>query len=82
MDMRKIVGRNVARVRRLRGFTQEEVQALSGFSQQYLSGLEQGLRNPTIISLYELARALDVDLVELITDERKPDGDEAPPANS
>lgn len=66
MDMRKLVGRNFARIRRRKGLTQEEIEVRSGFSQQYLSGLERGLRNPTIITLYELAQALSVDAVELI----------------
>lgn len=66
MDMRKLVGRNFARLRREKGLTQEDVQARSGFSQQYLSGLERGRRNPTIITLYELARALEVSHVALV----------------
>ncbi|WP_051160797.1 helix-turn-helix domain-containing protein [Bradyrhizobium japonicum] len=52
MDMRKLVGRNFARLRREKGLTQEEVEARSGFSQQYLSSLERGRRNPTVITLY------------------------------
>lgn len=70
MDMRKLIGRNFARLRREKGLTQEEVEARSGFSQQYLSGLERGRRNPTVISIYELAQALGVDHVELV----RPDG--------
>ena len=66
MDMRKLVGNNFARLRRAKGFTQEQVEARSGFSQQYLSGLEQGRRNPTVITLYELAQALSVSHVELV----------------
>ena len=66
MDMRKLVGRNFARLRREVGLTQEEVEARSGFSQQYLSGLENGRRNPTVITLYELARALGVNHIELV----------------
>lgn len=66
MDMRKLVGRNFARLRREKGLTQEDVEARSGFSQQYLSGLEQGRRNPTVITLYELAQALGVSHVELV----------------
>ena len=38
--------------------TQEQFSDISGFSQQYVSGLERGLRNPTIVTLYELAKAL------------------------
>jgi transcriptional regulator with XRE-family HTH domain len=73
MDMRKLVGSNFARLRREKGLTQEEVEARSGFSQQYLSGLERGRRNPTVITLYELAQALDVSHVDLImpTDDAK-----------
>lgn len=70
MDMRKLIGRNFARLRREKSLTQEEVEARSGFSQQYLSGLERGRRNPTVISIYELAQALGVDHVELV----RPDG--------
>ena len=66
MDMRKLVGRNFARLRREQGLTQEEVAACSGFSQQYISSLERGRRNPTVITLYELAQALRVTHVELV----------------
>lgn len=78
MDMRKLVGRNFARLRRAKGLTQEDVEARSGFSQQYLSGLERGRRNPTVITLYELAQVLGVSHVELVapvdqeTDEQAP----------
>ena len=57
MDIRKLVGRNFARIRREKGLTQEAVEERSGFSQQYLSGLGRGRRNPTIVTLYELAQA-------------------------
>lgn len=66
MDMRKLVGRNLARLRREKGLTQEAVSDLSGLSQQYLSGLERGRRNPTVITLYELAQALGVSHVDLV----------------
>jgi transcriptional regulator with XRE-family HTH domain len=51
------------------GLTQEQVAERSGFSQQYLSGLERGRRNPTVVTLYELAQALGVSHTELV----KPD---------
>ena len=66
MDMRKLVGRNFSRLRRDKGLTQEQVEERSGFSQQYLSDLERGLRNPTIVTLYELSQALGVNQVELV----------------
>lgn len=66
MDMRELVGRNFARLRREKGLTQEEVAARSGFSQQYISSLERGRRNPTVITLYELAQALGTSHVALV----------------
>ena len=71
MDMRKLVGRNVKRARRKRGLTQEQLAELCGFSQQYISGLEQGRRNPTVVTLFELATALGVSHVELVRPPRR-----------
>jgi transcriptional regulator with XRE-family HTH domain len=66
MDMRRLVGRNVKRLREKKGLTQEQFAEISGFSQQYISSLERGRRNPTIITLYELSVALGVNHVDLI----------------
>lgn len=73
MDMRRLLGRNVKRHRIDAGMTQEQLSELSGFSQQYISDMERGLRNPTIVSLYELAQALDTTPVALLS----PDGEAA-----
>jgi transcriptional regulator with XRE-family HTH domain len=66
MDMRKLVGRNVRRIRLKKGLTQEQFAEVSGFSQQYISSLENGRRNPTVITLYELAVALGVSHLDLV----------------
>ena len=66
MDMRRLVGRNTRRIRLAKGLTQEQFADRSGFSQQYLSDLERGRRNPTVVTLFELASALGVDHVELV----------------
>ena len=78
MDMRRLVGQNVERIRRERGLTQEQLADKSGFSQQYISGLERGLRNPTVVTLYELSQALGVAPVLLIT-VHPDDGDKGRP---
>ncbi len=66
MDMRRLVGRNVKKARLDRGITQEQFAEASGFTQQYISGLENGRRNPTILSLFELAQALGVEHMALV----------------
>jgi len=66
MDMRKLVGRNFERLRKEKGFTQEQFAEASGFTQQYVSDLERGRRNPTVISLFHLASALGTEPIELL----------------
>ncbi len=67
MDMRRLVGSNVRRVRLTKGLTQEQLAERSGFTQHYLSGLEQGKRNPTVVTVWEIAQALGVGHLELLT---------------
>lgn len=71
MDMRKLVGRNVRRIRIEKGLTQEELAERAGVSQFYVSLLETGGRNPTVVSLWELSQALGVSHVDLVL----PDGE-------
>jgi transcriptional regulator with XRE-family HTH domain len=66
MDMRVVVGKNVMRIRAGKRLTQEQLAERSGFSQQYISSLEKGTRNPTVITVYELAQALGVSHLELV----------------
>ena len=68
MDMRRLVGLNLARLRKEKGFTQERFAETSGFTQQYVSDLERGRRNPTVVTLFHLASALGVTPVELVTE--------------
>lgn len=67
MDMRKLIGQNVRRLRIAQDLTQEQFAERSGFSQQYISDLERGRRNPTVVSLYELAQALKTTPADLVS---------------
>jgi transcriptional regulator with XRE-family HTH domain len=69
MDMRNLVGRNAARLRDAADLTQEALAEKSGFSQQFISDLERGKCNPTVLTLYELATALGVSVGELVREE-------------
>lgn len=60
MDMRRLVGRNVRRIRLERGLTQEAVSERTGFTQGYISELENGRRNPTVVTLFEIGQILGV----------------------
>lgn len=63
--MRVLVGQNFSRLRQKAGLTQEEVAERSGFSQQYISGLERGHRNPTVVSIFELTQAIGAEPIDV-----------------
>lgn len=59
------VGLNVVELRRDRDLTQEEVAHRAEIHQTYLSDVERGKRNPSILVLSRIAAALSVDVGEL-----------------
>jgi transcriptional regulator with XRE-family HTH domain len=67
MDMRCLVGRNVRKFRLAKNLTQQQFADASGFGQNYLSDLENGRRNPTVVTLWELANVLGVTVIDLVT---------------
>lgn len=65
MDVRKLVGGNVARLRKSKGLKQEPFSVVAGVTQSYLSQIENGRVNLTLLGLNELAQALSVEPAEL-----------------
>jgi transcriptional regulator with XRE-family HTH domain len=57
-DVRRMVGRNVRRLRAAAGLSQAELAERMGVDRAYVSGLELGQRNPTIVTLWHVAEAL------------------------
>ncbi len=60
MDIRKLVGANVARLRRERGYTQEQFSEIAGIAQSYLSQIENGHINLTLLGVNDIVQALKV----------------------
>ena len=46
--------------------TQEALASLVGIDRTYISGLERGLRNPTLLVLARLASSLDIPVAALL----------------
>jgi transcriptional regulator with XRE-family HTH domain len=67
MDPKRLVGRNIQKIRKGAGFSQEELAFESGLHRTYISGVERGIRNPTVIVLDRIARALKVPASELVS---------------
>lgn len=61
-DVRKLVGENVKRLRNAAAISQAELANRVGVDRSYISGLEWGQRNPTIVTLLHLSEALDTKL--------------------
>lgn len=66
MDVRKIVGLNIRKARIDAGLSQEELAGRMDVEQFYISGLEAGRRNPTLVTLWKVAIALRVDVSVLL----------------
>ena len=57
-----------ARVRALRlgaGFSQEQLADHAGLDRTYVGGVERGERNPSLVNILKLARALNIEPADL-----------------
>jgi transcriptional regulator with XRE-family HTH domain len=68
------LGRNV-KVRRVElDMTQEALAVESGIERSYMSGIERGTRNPSIITVLKIAEALKCDPADLLAGVKLPKG--------
>lgn len=71
-DVRRMVGRNVRRLRIAAGLSQAELANRMGVDRAYVSGLELGQRNPTILTLWHLAQAMGVKIRPFFDEKKSP----------
>ncbi len=65
MSLRNDFGANVRHIRERKGWSQDLLSEVSDLHRTYISGIERGVRNPTIDIIERLAEALDVRPSEL-----------------
>jgi transcriptional regulator with XRE-family HTH domain len=70
-DAKRLVGANVRKLRLSAGISQAELSNRMGVDRAYVSGLEAGQRNPTVVTLWHLAKALNVKLRDLFDEGRR-----------
>jgi transcriptional regulator with XRE-family HTH domain len=73
MDIRKLFGANVRHYRLAAGLSQEAVAERMDVDRAYVSMIERGGQNATLLSIHEAAQALGVMPADLLAD---------PPASS
>ena len=68
MDVRQLVGINTRRFRKVRRLSQEALAFECGLHRTYISGVERGIRNPTVVILEKIATALEIPTWRLLDD--------------
>ncbi len=59
-------GRRLRELRQERGVSQEELAFRSGLHRTYVSSAERGQRNVSLINIYKLATALEVEAASML----------------
>jgi len=70
MDVRRRLGLNLKRLREEQGFSQESFADHCGLHRTYISGIERGVRNPTVVILDKIAKGLEVSAGQLLDESR------------
>lgn len=60
------VGERIRQLRAERELSQEELADRAGLDRSYMSGIERGVRNTSVLKLAAIARSLDVPARELL----------------
>ncbi|MBD2090754.1 helix-turn-helix transcriptional regulator [Microcoleus sp. FACHB-1515] len=68
-DARKVFAKRLRQLRQVRGLSQEALADLADLHRTYVGSIERCERNVSIDNMERLARALGVDIVELLRDE-------------
>jgi len=66
MDVRQRMAANMKRLRKARGWSQEDLADAASLDRTYISGIERIRKNPTITVVERVAKALNCRLGDLL----------------
>jgi len=66
MDIRKVFGANARKFRLALGLSQEAVAERMGVDRAFISSMERGLQNATLLTIWQTALALEVRPMDLL----------------
>jgi len=69
--VREAFGAVLRRIRKERGYSQEELAHRAGIAMRYVSLLERNQRQPTISTVYLLCTALEISMTEFVSEIEK-----------
>lgn len=61
----KEIANRIVKTRKSKGMSQEKLAAESGIDRSHVGFIEQGIRKPTVATLYKITKALGVSLEQL-----------------
>lgn len=65
MNVSKKFGNNVRKQRLEKGISQEQLAVLTNLHRTYIGGIERGERNPSLLNISKIAKALEVSVAAL-----------------
>jgi transcriptional regulator with XRE-family HTH domain len=71
LDLKRLVGRVIARQRASAEVSQEKLAEMAGLERGYISLMERGLRMPTVDTIFRLCRGLKVSPSEMVLEMEK-----------
>lgn len=66
MDITQRIATNIRKYRLAKSLSQEMLAGMSGLHPNYISMVERGQRQITVVSLEKIANALDIKLADLV----------------
>jgi transcriptional regulator with XRE-family HTH domain len=71
MNIKILLGTNIRRTRETKGWSQDKLSEEPGLHSTYISGIERGVRNPSILIVQQVASALHVTVSDLFKNQEK-----------
>ena len=68
MEIRALIRANLRKYRKERRISQEELADEAGLHRTYISGVERGVRNPSVLVLEKIAKPLKIPVWKLLYD--------------
>ena len=68
MEIRAVIRANLRKYRKERRISQEELADEAGLHRTYISGVERGVRNPSVLVLEKIAKPLNIPVWKLLYD--------------
>lgn len=64
-ENKNVLGKRIKELRKQKGYTQKKLSELIGFSKDYVTKIELGLKIPPFTTYLKIANALEVDIYEI-----------------